>query len=139
MSGEANEILWRGVRPVAGIRGVWPAIDAERVDITKGRSSEGTEIAYTVPANKKLFVASVFLSTAYSGAISAWVNVLLRDGDDDTVYYIYSLKYLTAGQQSNSMFFIPALEAEAGWDVVLYNSSDDLGATVIFHGWLEDA
>lgn len=138
MSGETNEVLWRGVRPVAGIRGVWPDVDAERIDKVGGQNGLGTTILYTVPAGKKLFISSAFISSTLSSSLEAHTNFFVRDAAQATKFYFYQLKYKYQGQQASGMSYTPALEALEDWEVCLYGSNAAIKATGIFHGWLED-
>lgn len=139
MSGEADQVLWRGVRPVEGIRGVWPARNAVRVNKRGSQVSVGTAIVYTVPAGKILFISSSVFTTRMSAVAGAGANMAVRDTDDVTDYYMVDHKYGSIYQQTTSQYYLPALEAAAGYDVTVFNSHAALQTAGIFCGWLEDA
>lgn len=123
MGGEVNQVLWRGVQPVNGIAGIWPAVDAARVHANKENNADGTEIVYTVPAGKKFYLSNAILNT-YQAAVQEKRAILaVRDDEDVIQYYVLINRFGAAGQLVVSDHFVPALEAEAGWDVVLINES----------------
>lgn len=139
MSGEADQTKWRGVRPIAGIRGVWPDVDAVRVNERGSQGGVGVSVIYTVPSGKILFVSAFFFTSRLAVDGSREARFAIRDVSDiiqiGLVYHYYDLK----GQLVSSSQFAPALEALAGWDVYLqsYNSASDIYGG--FFGWLEDA
>lgn len=138
MGGETDQTRWQGVRPIYGIRGVWPAIDSLRIDKSGSQNGEGTKVIYSVPAGKKLFVSSAFLSTRVSAAATIYCNLMARDEADDIMFYLYQHKFDLAGQQASGMYFLPALELLEQWDISVYNNHADLDSFGLFHGWLED-
>lgn len=121
MTGETNEVTWRGVRPVAGIDGVWPGRDAVRVHANAANEAEGTVVVYTVPAGKKMYLSNLVLSGFQSDEEKASARVTVRNDSDVEQYYAAELRFEEAGQLVVSCHFVPALEAEAGWDIVLTN------------------
>ena len=139
MAGEANRVMWRGVRPISGIRGVWPDVDAERIDKVTSQDGLGVTVFYTVPVGKKLFVTTAFISSTMSSGVNAHTNFFVRNAAQVTQFYFYQLKYILAGQQASGMIFSPGLEALEDWEVCLYASHASMKVTGIFHGWLEDA
>lgn len=139
MSGEANQVKWRGVQPVSGIRGIWPAIDSDRINKAGYRTTAGTTIIYTVPAGKRLFVPNVTMTTRHTAAGTAYPNVIVRNVADVTEIEVIHHYYTVAGQDTTTQSFQPALEAEAGWDVCLRIHTANTVARAYFFGWLEDA
>lgn len=139
MAGESDQVRWRGVRPVEGIRGIWPARNATRVDESDDQHEEGTTKIYTVPADKKLFIASAFLGSRLSADGAAWCELKMYDSGDNLLYFIYTQLMDKAGQMATSQPFIPALEGAAGDYVLLTVPIAPLDARGIIHGWLEDA
>lgn len=121
IGGETNLAQWRGVQPVWGIAGIWPARDAVRVHESKENDAEGIEIVYTVPANKKFFMSNAVLNSYLSAAQEERSYIGVRDDGDVMQYYVLELRFGVEGQLVVSDHFVPALEAEAGWDVVLVN------------------
>ena len=139
MSGEANQVRWRGVRQIVGVDGVWPSANAVRVNATAVQAEGGIVTVYTVPADKKLFIASAFLGSRMSADGSAWSSLRLRDSGDNELYWIYVQLMDKAGQMATSQAFFPALEAAAGDYVYLHVPTAPIDARGIIHGWLEDA
>lgn len=139
MPGETDQVRWRGVRPVAGIRGVWPAIDAVRIWETGYYEGTGVAVVYTVPPGKKLFLSTAFLDTSSSIEPGGSGRLLVRDGDDVLVNRFYTHMYDTGGYMANGISFLPAIEVEAGWDVCVEASSSRMRSWGCITGWLEDA
>ena len=134
-----NQLTWRGVTQISGVRGVWPAANAARVNEDAYLVGAGTVIIYTVPASKKLFIASCSISASQSAAAITRATVHVRNVGDVIQYNIFHHVFYTSGQQVAALSFMPALEAVAGWDVCLYNSHANLSSRGLFTGWLEDA
>lgn len=139
MAGETNEVNWRGVRPVSGIRGVWPARNSQRA-ITGGyQAGVGVTIIYTVPVGKLLFIASAYASSRNSAAAVAAGFSFVRNAADVYAYPLLYHYYTVAGQLSDSASFLPALEVPAGYDVVVQVTAAGIDARCNIFGWLEDA
>lgn len=139
MSGETDQVKWRGVRPVEGIRGIWPARNATRVNASDWQDGAGTKVVYTVPAGKILFLSSMFLCSRYTGATQPAIHAYVRDDDDEMQQRLVSHYFAGAGFQTSGMWYMPAQEAQAGWDVCIQVSSADAAGRLIVAGWLEDA
>ncbi len=139
MPGETNQVLWRGVQPVAGIRGIWPAIGATRVTATKSVWGVLTDIVYTVPAGKILFVSSGALASSMSTADAHWTGLGVRNVGDVIQYYLIRHHFGTIGHLSGLNPYVPAVEVAAGWDVFAISNHLSLFANAIINGWLEDA
>lgn len=139
MSGETDQVRWRGVRPIDGVRGVWPEKDAERINKIVYNVGAGTFVGYTVPAGKKLFISSVIFPIRLTVAALGTSYGFVRDASDTLVYYIIGMNFAVQGQWSFSNQFCPALEVPAGFDVCLYTDLAGLDAWMLFFGWLEDA
>lgn len=139
MGGENNQVLWRGVQPVEGISGIWPSRNATRINKYKNQSGLGTEVVYEVPEAKKMFISSAGLFTRLANAGSVGGMLYVKDAEGTTklviAYHIYDI----AGHQSTPMNFIPALEAEAGWEIFVGSEHADMDVYGIISGWLEDA
>ena len=139
MSGETNQVLWRGVRPVAGIQGIWPAIGAVRVHASNMQTDAGTTIVYTVPAGKKLFIPNAEFSSRLAAGGANYSRGFVRDAADVQKYYICYQHFFMEGQLDTSFHFVPALEAAAGYDVCVFVNGAGLLSRLTIHGWLEDA
>ena len=139
MSGETDQVLWRGVRPVEGISGVWPARNATRLTDDGYKSGSGYETVYTVPANKLCFITTVYLTSRNANAGLNTTYASIRTGGNAHVCYLLQHFYVVAGQISSSQRFFPALELPASYFVRLYNSHADVEARTLIFGWLEDA
>jgi len=139
MSGEPDQVRWRGVRPVYGIRGVWPAIDAERVHASSFRDGLGSNIIYTPAAGKIYFITGLVMASRLAVAAECYTRVWVRDVADAEVYRICEQPYISAGSLITPMSFFPALEIAAGYDLVSYSSHADLDLRCFTFGWLEDA
>ena len=139
MSGEADQVKWRGVRPISGIRGIWPDVDAVRAHARAYQSGTGSLIAYTVPSGKILFISTYFFSSRLSVDGSDYGFIGVRDASDVVqfvmIYHYYDFK----GQLATTAPFAPALEALAGWDVFIQSYDVNLDVNGGFFGWLEDA
>lgn len=138
MSGETDRIRWRGVQPIAGIQGIWPAENATRINKTEVQSGTGTKILYTVTANKKLFISSMNLTSRNEVDQQCNFMVSVRNDEDVLQYRIMLQYYQIAGQLTIPMTFRPALEAQAGWDVVIEVDTDNLVGRALMFGWEED-
>ncbi|MCK4794556.1 MAG: hypothetical protein KAV87_63085 [Desulfobacteraceae bacterium] len=139
MSGEANQVKWRGVQPVSGIRGIWPAIDSVRVQASEWKAGLGYQLIYTVPAGKRLFVSTAGMASLCSGTGAFSCRLQVRDVADALKYYMFYHYYGIPGQFTSFINFAPAVEAEAGWDVVVYCNNAVISARGLIFGWLEDA
>lgn len=139
MSGEANQVNWRGVQPVAGIRGVWPAIDSVRVNSTVVQVDAGTTIAYTVPAGKILFLTEAVIAGVQAVVQAGLIDIHVRNVMDVLQYYV-NVKYILVvdGFESRRNYF-PALEVPAGFDVCITNNLDNITSFGFIYGWIEDA
>lgn len=118
---EADQMLFRGVQPVLGIEGIWPSRDAVRVHAQKPNEVEGTVIVYTVPADKKMYLSNLILSGYQSEAQETRAKVSVRNGADEIQYCVAEVRFGAAGQLNVPCHFVPALELNTGWDVVLIN------------------
>jgi len=139
MPGEPNEVNWRGVRPVSGIRGVWPARNSVRVNATGSLGAAGITIIYTVPVGKILFTSSVWLTSFRTIQRNDNAYLYVRNVADVEQYRMLQHGWAATGQQSSNLMFRPAVEASAGWDVCITISFDDGYVRAGIHGWLEDA
>lgn len=139
MGGENNQVVWRGVQPVEGISGIWPSRNAVRVNERGLQSGSGNTIVYTVPANKKLYIGNHALHSRLAADASAYARLFVRDDADDFEYMIAYQLFDKAGQLECHQHYHVALEAEAGWDVVVGTESADIDAYGFIFGFLEDA
>lgn len=138
MPGEENQLLWRGMRPVAGIRGVWPAIDSERIHTHSVRVVSGSIIVYTVPAGKKAFISNYALSVTNKVIQSGYGYMYVRNGASVFQYEFMIQYHEIVGAYVTTESFIPALEMSAGWEVILIQSENDMLTRGYVKGWLED-
>lgn len=136
--GEPNQVLWRGVRPITGIRGVWPGIDAERIVKSKYLSGAGPAIVYTVPADTRLYLTSAFASVRFDGAGPSWAAIGVRDGGDAHLYWLAMIYVVDASFYNTPLSYFPALEMTAGYDVYVKTGSANADINGIINGWLED-
>ena len=139
MSGETDQARWRGVRPVAGIQGVWPAIGAVRIQKHGHQTAVGTHLFYTVPDGKKLFISSSLLASKLNVGAEVRCYAYVRDTGDVTQYVLGDNLFTQAGQLSTHSNFFPALEIPAGYDLCLNCSGVNQEARCTVDGWLEDA
>lgn len=139
MGGEADQVVWRGVRPVEGIRGIWPARNATRINKNASKFGIGTVLIYTVPAGKKLFISSSWMSIRLSVNVSCSASMGVNDDEAVHKYFMFYFMFDLAGQQADARNYTPALEAEPGDDVKMYNDNAGLDSRCGIHGWLEDA
>lgn len=139
MGGENDRVLWRGVRPVQGISGIWPARNAERVNEDAGSTGLTIATVYTVPANKKLFINQAFLTSRLSADADTHAVFYVVDELNADVYTICIHRYIIAGQQSTQQVFSPALEAGPDYEVRIYNYDANARCEGLIFGWLEDA
>jgi len=138
MGQEPDQIRWRGVQPVAGIRGVWPAIDSARIAESAYRSTNGTTILYTPGAGKRFFMSNCTLTSRTTADGVAYPYVFVRNGADALQYYVIYHYYAIVGQNTTVQSFMPAFEVEAGWDVCLTLTSGLAIARAFISGWEED-
>ncbi len=139
MSGEPDQVLWRGVRPVEGIRGVWPARNSPRIAKTGSQGGGGITLVYTVPTGKLLFISTCFLTSRLSADGAHWGALRIRDDEDAELVVLIFHWYNIAGQLATQVPYLPAYEVPAGYDVYVESSHGNLGCYGVFNGWLEDA
>ncbi len=128
--------------PVAqqsGVSGIWPAPNSLRVQGNGVQSTSGTQIIYTVPANKKLYIyhAQTTIRTDADADVNGKMGV--RDETDTFQYYVSFMYMIIKGQISIAQSFSPALEADAAWDVYLNTTHAQVAIRGLILGWLEDA
>ncbi len=139
MSGESNKTVWRGVRPVEGIRGIWPARDSLRLNIVAQVSGVDTLTIYTVPAGKIGFISAVDVTSRLSSVAQTYLRVFVLDDEAALAYRVMFHYYDAIGQQTTPHQYSPALEGAAGYVWKIFTAHADLDATVVIHGWEEDA
>ena len=104
--------------------------------IEQGYAYNATDVIYTVPEEKILYIDSGWLDGFNEGAAPSLVYIYVRDEDDNFVYYLYIL-YLPAGVARNVALPIPVcISIPPGYDIVLTSSPDTYGYGLI-HGWEE--
>jgi len=138
MPGETNEVNWRGVRPVSGVRGIWPARDSVRANVTGSVIGVGESVIYTVPVGKLLFISGVTLGTGLSADGDVRAFAAVRNAADVFQYGLMYHRFMKAGQLNGSQPHFPALEAPAGWYAFITSDSANLSSTCYMFGWLED-
>ncbi len=139
MPGEENQVMWRGVQPVSGIRGIWPAIDSERMNLSHFLPATSTAILKTVAAGKLAFISSVSLTTKINTTSSSYAWVLVRDVVDATIITIITHYHRTPSQDSSMLPFRPAIEVPAGYDIFFQTGGGGIEARAGVYGWIEDA
>lgn len=138
MAGEENQVKWRGVQPVSGIRGIWPSIDALRISKGAFRVGAGTTIVYTVPASKLLFISCASLTSRLTAVVACYTWAITRDVLDATDVHLLSAYFSIVDSKTVTLHYKPAIEVPAGYDVVIYVSNANLSTRVGIFGWLED-
>jgi len=123
---------------VAGIRGVWPAIDSVRVNLSDYLNGGGTKLVYTVAANKRLFISSCGVATLNEAVQNVYSYVRVRNVADVKVYDFILHYHSAIGPFFSNQMLIPALEIEAGWDIIIVNSLGNYKTRAFLFGWLED-
>jgi len=139
MSGEADQVKWRGVRPIEGIRGIWPDQNATRINKSEALVGAGSQIIYTVPAGKKLFVSTAALCTVLGINVLSGGWLEARDAADVRQYFMMSHALNIAGHMADFVSYLPALELEDGWDVALWTYGGGVEVRGYIFGWLESA
>ena len=139
MPGEQNQVLWRGVRPVHGIRGIWPDRNATRIYEEATANGVDTVTIYIVPADKILFISNLSFTTRMAIDGSAAPRVYAATGAGALVYRVIYHYYDLAGHQVTTSLFQPALEVIATNKLLLFNNHASCYASGVLHGWLEDA
>jgi len=139
MSGEADQVKWRGVRPIDGIRGIWPEQNATRINKSEDQTGIGTTIIYTVPAGQKLYISTAGLCSTQTVNEMGCGILEVRNEADVLQYYLVGHYYDFAGQFTNFVNHFPACEAQAGWDVTVRSYNAAMRARGFIYGWLESA
>lgn len=139
MSGEENQVKWRGVQPVDGIRGVWPARDAVRFTASEWRAGIGTTLMYTVPVGMIAYITTAGLASLSTGAAAVSARLEVRNALDVLQYYMFYHYFAIPGQFTSFVTFLPGREAEAGWKINVYSNNAIVSARGLVFGWLEDA
>ena len=123
---EPNAARWVGVRPAHN-----------GVQVTaRATKAGGSQIIYTVPADKILYLIWVYLWGASTSGVG---DIFLRDAEDTLVMYLAAWVD-TAGSGKGGTMFQPAfpLEVPEGYDIVLEAGAGTTFSGEMF-GWLEDA
>ncbi len=139
MSGEPDQVLWRGVRPVDGIRGVWPARNSTRINKSGRQTTGNVLVLYVVPAGKKLFIASSILSCWSDTTSNVRGSLEVTDTALAVLYDIAYILFTDPGMFAVTQQFSPALEAAATDEVRINPSSAGVETFGAIFGWLEDA
>lgn len=130
----------RALVTLAGLRGIIPnPITASRIDIGGAVAMNQTTVLYTVPANKKLYIASAWISVANTSA--GYGTFHLHTRDVGNAIDIYLMRGYTTDETFNmwSNQYRPGLETFAGYDVCIHSSNDYARVYGGISGWLEDA
>jgi len=138
MTGETNQVKWRGVRPVAGIDGIWPATGATRILKDNSQLGVGTAIVYTVPADTKLYLSGASLSSRQAVQDAATAGLGIRTAGDVHVNWLLYHWYYRIAEQCQSMAYLPAVGIPAGYDVYVNSDHANVAVRGIIRGWLED-
>ncbi len=139
MDGEQDKTRWRGVRPVYGISGVWPAIGSVRVFASQSQLILGETEFYTVSAGKRFYISGISLSVRQSVVQSGKGYIRIRNAADVSQYSPMYIGMETAGQIALAQPFFPAIELPELWDVTIKTDIANLAATAMVFGWVEDA
>lgn len=121
MGAAYNELSWRGVSPIPGIDGIWPARNSTRVNERAVNEAAGDVIVYTVPAGRKMYLSNLNMSAFLPENKESRARVTVRNEGDVLQYVAAEIRYGAAGQVALPCSFYPALELLAGWDIVLTN------------------
>lgn len=139
MGGEPDQVRWRGIRPVEGISGIWPARNATRIYVDASRDTLGLTVVYTVPATKKMYLSNLCFASRLTAAANVSTQCYLVNASAGTicrpVYHYYTLQDQMVTQQ----LFFPALELAVGFQIRIYNEAANILAHAMAQGWLEDA
>lgn len=139
MTGETDKTRWRGVQPVLGISGIWPARDSVRFADSEKLTGSGSSDFDPVPANKILFISLVLFTSRLSSDQSAGAYLQIYDEGDNFILNVGVHEYFAKGQLASTMMFNPALELAAGWYFkVVATHANQITFPLVF-GWLEDA
>ncbi len=139
MSGEHNQVKWRGVRPVEGIRGVWPSRNAVRVNKEAEQAGEGNTIIYTVPASKIFFMTTAGMAAYNSAGGGKIAGVGVRNVADEHQIYVCYHYFAAQAEHSHQHKYFPAIEVIEGYDVYVVTDSANITALGSAFGWIEDA
>lgn len=139
MSGETDRLKWRGVRPVEGVSGVWPARNATRINKSEFQLGVGITKIYTVIADKKLFMSNAGITSRLSVAVATWARMGVKNVDDGLKYYLFYHYHQPVAAQSSFQLYVPALEALVGDYVFVESNNANLNIRGFVQGWLEDA
>lgn len=125
---------------LANTQGIIPdPINAERIYKDNYQNGEGGQTIYTVPAGKKLFITTAWISARNSNTTSGEAYLQLRNASAQKIYMMACIRFDISGQGSMPQLFIPALEGLAGYDVRLDCTNAGIDARAGFTGYLQDA
>ena len=123
---EANQVIWRGVRPAHN--------GTQHTAI--GYMENAAAAFYTVGAGDTFFLCTATLGYQLMAAGSAYMRVRT---DAAAVYYnlVYDVVQAASFGNSKSVYFWPPMELPAGYDIFL--STDTAGLKVVgqVFGWVE--
>lgn len=139
MAGEPNQVRWRGVRPVEGIRGVWPARNSTRINEEAEQAGEGNSIIYTVPVGKIFFMSVSGIAAFNSAGGGNTAGVGVRNDSDVHQFFVCFHYFSAQSEESDAHGYFPAIEVPAGYDVYVVSSAGNVTVLGQAFGWLEDA
>lgn len=120
-----------------GIKGVWPPEGSTRLNETGNVTGVAVDTFYTVPANRKLYIASSLLVSRESADVSSRLIAYVTQADDTLRYFFNWHYYDKAGQLATPTQHVPALEAVATDKVKIESLHANIDGRVFIYGWLE--
>jgi len=127
------------VTQYAGVKGIWPAADSERINKTMLQEGDGQANIYTVAGDKKMYIASCYMTSRETADATGRCWMFVEDASHTLKSTLMVHYYTIAGQQSGPRQFVPAIEADPTDIIVIASSHDNVLARGIIDGWLEDA
>jgi len=125
---EANQVLWRGVRP---------AHDGTQITKGNAQTGAGAVVIYTGHATKTLFITFASLASRLDVAGAARVLIEVMPVGEPGVVPILSQYYDIAGHQCMAATFNPPIEVAATEDISLVVWGANIDARACIHGWVE--
>ena len=98
-----------------------------------------TNIIYTVPENKILFISSAWVSARASAVSSGHFGIAIRNDEDDFTVYLLFIALNASSIMALSNQYRPAIQVPAGYDVYNYSEGASITGETGFSGWLESA
>ena len=125
---EANQVLWRGVRP---------AHDGTQITKAMAQTGAGEANIYAGHATKKLFITYLMLSSREDIAAAGTAYIKTIPIGEGAAVRLMDHRYDVAGHQCSASNLAFPIEVAANQAVIIGSTNANIDAHGIIHGWIE--